>query len=71
MQITVSGKQVELSDALQERVSTELTGITGKYFDHQQEARANDQAYDAEARQRLWDLSMELTDAEKIDFVPD
>src|SRR4051794_28529957 len=39
MQITVSGKQVELSDALRERVSTELTGITGKYFEHAQDAR--------------------------------
>jgi ribosomal subunit interface protein len=39
MQITVSGKQVDLSDALRERVSTELTGITGKYFDHAQDAR--------------------------------
>jgi ribosomal subunit interface protein len=39
MQITVSGKQVELSDALRERVSTELTVITGKYFEHAQEAR--------------------------------
>ena len=39
MQITVSGKQVELSDALRERVSHELTGITGKYFEHAQEAR--------------------------------
>jgi ribosomal subunit interface protein len=39
MQITVSGKQVELSDALQERVTHELTAITGKYFEHAQEAR--------------------------------
>jgi ribosomal subunit interface protein len=39
MQITVSGKQLELSDALRERVSHELTGITGKYFEHAQEAR--------------------------------
>jgi ribosomal subunit interface protein len=39
MQITVSGKQVELSDALRERVSSELTGITGKYFEHAQDAR--------------------------------
>ena len=39
MQITVSGKQVELSDALRERVSVELTGITGKYFEHAQDAR--------------------------------
>jgi ribosomal subunit interface protein len=39
MQITVSGKQVDLSDALRERVSTELNTITGKYFDHAQDAR--------------------------------
>jgi ribosomal subunit interface protein len=39
MQITVSGKQVDLSDALRERVATELTGITGKYFEHAQDAR--------------------------------
>lgn len=38
MQITVSGKQVELSDALQERVSTHLQTIAGKYFDHAMEA---------------------------------
>src|ERR1700727_2712243 len=39
MQITVSGKQIELSDALRERVQGELTGIAGKYFEHAQEAR--------------------------------
>ena len=39
MDITVSGKQVELSDALRERVSHELSGITGKYFEHAQDAR--------------------------------
>jgi ribosomal subunit interface protein len=39
MQITVSGKQMELSDALRERVSHELTGIIGKYFEHAQDAR--------------------------------
>jgi ribosomal subunit interface protein len=38
MQITVSGKQVELSDALQTRVSTQLEAIAGKYFDHALEA---------------------------------
>ncbi len=48
-----------------------LDGLTSKYFDHQQETRANDQAYDAGARQRLWEVSMALTDAEKIDYVPD
>lgn len=34
MQITVSGKQVDLSDALRTRVSQHLDQIAGKYFDH-------------------------------------
>jgi len=38
MQITVSGKQVELSDALRTRVSQALDTIAGKYFDHALEA---------------------------------
>ena len=36
------------------------TGTLGRYFDGTREARANRQAYDAEARMRLWDLSEEL-----------
>ncbi|MGI4796339.1 MAG: ribosome hibernation-promoting factor, HPF/YfiA family [Janthinobacterium lividum] len=38
MQITVSGKQVDLSDALRTRVSDQLDNIAGKYFDGAQEA---------------------------------
>lgn len=38
MNITVSGKQVDLSDALRERVSMQLEAIAGKYFDHAMEA---------------------------------
>ena len=38
MQITVSGKQVDLSDALRVRVSEHLDTIAGKYFDHAIEA---------------------------------
>jgi ribosomal subunit interface protein len=34
MQITVSGKQVDLSDALRTRVSDHLDLIASKYFDH-------------------------------------
>jgi len=41
-------------------VSPELEGVTGRYFDGTREARANRQAYDAEARRRLWLLSEEL-----------
>ncbi|MBN8873962.1 MAG: ribosome-associated translation inhibitor RaiA [Rhodospirillales bacterium] len=39
MHITVSGKQVELSDALRTRVSTHLGAIASKYFDHAMEAQ--------------------------------
>lgn len=38
MQITVSGKQVDLSDALRTRVSSHLETIATKYFDHAMEA---------------------------------
>ncbi len=41
--------------------SPELEGKTGLYFDGKRQARANSQAYDAAARRRLWDLSMDLT----------
>jgi len=39
MQITVSGKQVDLSDALRTRVSDHLDVIASKYFDHALEAQ--------------------------------
>jgi ribosomal subunit interface protein len=38
MQITVSGKQVELSDALRTRVAEHLDAVTRKYFDSALEA---------------------------------
>src|ERR1700751_4449448 len=38
MEITVSGKQAELSDALRTRVSDHLDLISNKYFDHALEA---------------------------------
>ena len=39
MQLTVSGKQVELSDALRVHVAQHLDVITAKYFDHALEAQ--------------------------------
>jgi NAD(P)-dependent dehydrogenase (short-subunit alcohol dehydrogenase family) len=42
-------------------ISPELEGVTGRFFDRQAEARADEQAYDGEARRRLWQLSAELT----------
>ncbi|GAA0275123.1 SDR family NAD(P)-dependent oxidoreductase [Cryptosporangium japonicum] len=41
--------------------SDELTHVTGKFYDRQRETRADPQAYDHDARARLWKLSEELT----------
>src|SRR3954463_2479777 len=38
-----------------------LENVTGRYFNRTREARADDQAYDADARRRLWELSERLT----------
>jgi NAD(P)-dependent dehydrogenase (short-subunit alcohol dehydrogenase family) len=43
--------------------SPDLELTTGRFFDRQREARPHDQAYDREARQQLWDLSLKLTGA--------
>jgi NAD(P)-dependent dehydrogenase (short-subunit alcohol dehydrogenase family) len=39
----------------------EIEGMSGEYFDRTRPARAHPQAYDARARQRLWQVSEELT----------
>jgi NAD(P)-dependent dehydrogenase (short-subunit alcohol dehydrogenase family) len=44
----------------------ELEAVTGRFFDRLQEARADEQAYDPDARRRLWDLSRELTGAPDV-----
>jgi NAD(P)-dependent dehydrogenase (short-subunit alcohol dehydrogenase family) len=41
--------------------SPELEGVSGRFFDRQEEAAADGQAYDPEARSRLWELSAELS----------
>ncbi len=46
--------------------SPQLDGVTGKYFDRKQEAHAEAQAYDAEARRKLWDLSEKLTNVTSV-----
>ncbi|HWM49305.1 MAG TPA: SDR family NAD(P)-dependent oxidoreductase [Xanthobacteraceae bacterium] len=43
-------------------VSPELEGVSGRYFNRQQPARAEAQAYDAEARERLRQISLDLTE---------
>ena len=44
-------------------IDPELDGVTGRYFDGLRESRAHRQAYDPEARARLWELSERLTGA--------
>ncbi len=65
--VTSTGRQPMASvndgaDAvMQLAVGLGVAGRTGLYFNQLNEGRANAQAYDAAARQRLWDLSLELT----------
>jgi NAD(P)-dependent dehydrogenase (short-subunit alcohol dehydrogenase family) len=42
-------------------IAPELEGVSGRFFDRQSEVAADPQAYDPEARRRLWELSVELT----------
>jgi NAD(P)-dependent dehydrogenase (short-subunit alcohol dehydrogenase family) len=41
-------------------IDPQLDGVSGLYFDGLEEATADPQAYDADARRRLWDLSERL-----------
>lgn len=41
--------------------SARLKRTTGKYFNRKKEARAHPQAYDAEARKKLWELSEQIS----------
>jgi NAD(P)-dependent dehydrogenase (short-subunit alcohol dehydrogenase family) len=44
-------------------LSPELEGVTDRFYDRQAETAAHPQAYDREARRRLWELSLRLTGA--------
>ncbi|QYR22562.1 SDR family oxidoreductase [Paenibacillus sp. sptzw28] len=46
-------------------LSSELEGVTGKYFDQKRESRADSQVYDSMFRDRLWELSDNLTSVKK------
>lgn len=58
---TLSTIQDGVEATLRLAISPDLEGVTGRYFDRLQEGRALAQAYDGEARRRLWRLSEELT----------
>ena len=45
-------------------LSPELEDVTGKYFNVKSQAKADSQAYDANARKKLWDISIKLTGLE-------
>jgi NAD(P)-dependent dehydrogenase (short-subunit alcohol dehydrogenase family) len=47
---------------MQLAVGTVVSGRSGLYFNQMNEAKANAQAYEPAARQRLWDLSNQLVD---------
>jgi NAD(P)-dependent dehydrogenase (short-subunit alcohol dehydrogenase family) len=42
-------------------IDPELDGVTGRFFDGTRESEGQPQAYDPEARRRLWELSEELS----------
>jgi NAD(P)-dependent dehydrogenase (short-subunit alcohol dehydrogenase family) len=46
-------------------VAPELEGVSGRYFDRLDDSEADAQAYDADARGRLWRLSAALTGLEE------
>jgi NAD(P)-dependent dehydrogenase (short-subunit alcohol dehydrogenase family) len=56
---------LETGVASTQRLATDpaLAGATGRFFDRTRAARADSQAYDRNARARLWQLSLELTGA--------
>jgi NAD(P)-dependent dehydrogenase (short-subunit alcohol dehydrogenase family) len=45
---------------MQLAVGSSVAGRSGLYFNQMNEGRANQQAYDADSRKRLWDLSVKL-----------
>lgn len=44
-------------------------GVSGRYFNRLREDRAEEQAYDAAARRRLWRLSEELVGSQALEAV--
>jgi NAD(P)-dependent dehydrogenase (short-subunit alcohol dehydrogenase family) len=58
---TLSTVEEGVEATLRVATSPELEGVSGRYFDRLREALAHPQAYDEEARGRLWRLSEELS----------
>ncbi|MEV1011452.1 SDR family NAD(P)-dependent oxidoreductase [Streptomyces sp. NPDC049881] len=47
-------------------VGEETAGVTGRFFDRTDDARADEQAYDPAARELLWERSLRLTGAPQL-----
>jgi NAD(P)-dependent dehydrogenase (short-subunit alcohol dehydrogenase family) len=58
---TVDSLEAGIDATVRLAIGADVEGVTGRYFNRQAEVRADDQAYDVEARRRLWELSAELT----------
>lgn len=58
---TVDTLDTGVESVLRLVTSPELSGVTGRFYDRTREARADAQAYDPDARARLWQLSLDLT----------
>lgn len=68
--ITPQGKPETGADAeVFLAISPQHEGVTGKYFDVKKEAKANAQAYDAQARKQLYELSIQLTGLEENELM--
>ena len=63
-----SADSLETGTAATVRLATdaELEGVSGRFFDREQETAANPQAYDPEARRALWALSERLIQAKGV-----
>jgi hypothetical protein len=57
---TVDSLEQGVAATLRLAIDPELDGVSGAYFDGLEEAVADPQAYDPDARRRLWELSEHL-----------
>ena len=58
---SVDSLETGVEATLRLATSPDLDGVSGRFFDRQQESAAQGQAYDEDARRRLWELSLQLT----------
>ncbi len=57
---TMSTLEDGVTSLMHQATAPELDGVTGRFFDRLTDTRANEQAYDRDARRRLWDISEQM-----------